>query len=175
MTVTVADGPVAWSAATALVRDFAAWLAEAGGVDLRAAQAGFAEEVADLRRTYTPPRGRFFLAAHDGVPVGCGGLRVHSDGRGELKRLYVRPGARGLRAGDALVTAILDAASGYGLGAVWLETGRGLMEPAIALYRRHGFAVEATRSPTLEDPRLITMVRPLPGAGSGGLTALSGR
>ena len=47
-----------------------------------------------------------------GQAVGCGGLRQLDDRRGELKRMYVRPQARG----DGTAAAILGALEDYEIG-----------------------------------------------------------
>src|SRR5438128_1178906 len=52
---------------------------------------------------FTPPLGYFVVGYLDGVPVACGGWRVHEatesadflDGDAELKRMYVAPEVRG--------------------------------------------------------------------------------
>ena len=44
---------------------------------------------------------------------------------------------------------VLDFASCRGWPAVWLETLVGVMDPAIAVYRRNGFEVADHRPPTL--------------------------
>ena len=150
-----------WHAARLLVHDLAAWVHEHAGLDMRADQVGFVQEVTDLAAVYSPPRGRFLLARVDGVAVGSVGLRRHADGSGEIKRMYVRPGARGLMLGDRLVGRALELARADGLRAVWLETGAGIMDAAIAIYRRHGFTERPTTDPTLTHPALITMERPI--------------
>ncbi len=65
--------------------------------------AGAEEELAGLPGLYQPPAGRLLLALADGTPVGCVGLRPYEGSIGEVKRLWVRPIARGLGAGRALV------------------------------------------------------------------------
>jgi GNAT superfamily N-acetyltransferase len=70
--------------------------------------------------------------------LGCGALRVIDAGVGELKRMYVRPEARGRRVGGMLLTALETSARGLGCGRLVLETGR-RQNAAMALYVRHGF------------------------------------
>jgi GNAT superfamily N-acetyltransferase len=41
-----------------------------------------------------PPEGTFLVLEEDGTPVACGGLRTLEPGLGEIKRMYVAPGAR---------------------------------------------------------------------------------
>ena len=62
----------------------------------------------------------------------------HSDIRCEMKRLYVRPEARGLHLGNALVTAIIIHAKDAGYQEMVLDTIIPLKE-AISLYKKHGF------------------------------------
>ena len=33
----------------------------------------------------------FFVVRHDGMPAGCGGVKVFGTAYGEIKRMYVRP------------------------------------------------------------------------------------
>lgn len=83
------------------------------------------------------PEVRFFIVRHRGRLMGCGALIVH--GRvGELKRFYVRPGARGRGLGARLVAAAEAEARRQGLWKLRLEVGRRQPE-AIALYRRAGY------------------------------------
>jgi len=56
----------------------------------------------------------------------------------EMKRLYVRPSARGLGLGAALVTAIINTAEEVGYAEMKLDTLPWLKE-AFALYQRFGF------------------------------------
>jgi GNAT superfamily N-acetyltransferase len=87
---------------------------------------------------FTPPAGVFLVAYEGEEPVGCGGLRRHADGVGEVKRMYVVPGARGRGVARALLDALEGAARAAGYRWVRLETG--LRQPeAIALYRSSGY------------------------------------
>jgi GNAT superfamily N-acetyltransferase len=119
--------------ARALFEEYAAWLA----VDL--SFQGFAEELATLPGAYAPPRGRLFLAGPLARPTGCIALRPLADsGVGEVKRLYVRPEARGTGQGEALVQALLRDARAIGYRELKLDT-LASMRDALRLYGRLGF------------------------------------
>jgi putative acetyltransferase len=78
----------------------------------------------------------------DGESVlAIGALKELGPGAGEIKSMRTDP--RHLRRGaaSALLAHLLDQARERGYHRVSLETGRGPeFEPALALYRRHGFA-----------------------------------
>jgi len=83
------------------------------------------------------PHVRFFLARRDGETVGCGGVAVFDD-FAEVKRMYVRPQARGQGVADAIMGKLIGVTREAGLSVLRLETGiRSL--PALAFYRRSGF------------------------------------
>jgi len=85
-----------------------------------------------------PPAGRFLLATLKGAPVGCVGVKLHPDGVGEIKRLWVAGEVRGTGLGRRLLTAIEDVARDVGATVVRLDTNRNLTE-AIGLYRTAGY------------------------------------
>jgi GNAT superfamily N-acetyltransferase len=99
-------------------------------------------ETDDLRNEeLLPPSGRFVIVYDDeGEPIACGAIRRHDEEAAEIKRMYVRPDARG-RGLSRLVLRELEAtAIRMGYGALVLETG--LRQPeAIALYESDGYAV----------------------------------
>jgi ribosomal protein S18 acetylase RimI-like enzyme len=95
----------------------------------------FDEEVAELPGAYAAPGGALLLAAGG---AGCVALRRIDDETCELKRLYVRPFARGSGLGRQLTLAALDRARKLGYHSVRLDTLPG-MERAQALYRELGF------------------------------------
>jgi putative acetyltransferase len=100
---------------------------------------GFADELAGLPGAYAPPRGRLLLALDGGSAVGCVALRPVDGQTAELKRLYVRPRARGTGAGRRLTESAVAAARAAGYERIVLDTVPG-MEAAQALYRSLGFA-----------------------------------
>jgi putative acetyltransferase len=81
-----------------------------------------------------------FLVARGagGEAVGCGALRVLDDETVELKRMYVRPAARGRGVGRALLGALEREAARLGATRVRLETGP-LQPDAIGLYEAAGY------------------------------------
>ena len=81
-----------------------------------------------------------FLVARDtdGRAVGCGALRPHRDGVAEVKRMYVRPDARGRGVSRVLLAALEDAARDRGFHTIRLETGTEQPE-AMALYAGAGY------------------------------------
>jgi putative acetyltransferase len=83
------------------------------------------------------PHIRFFVALLDGEPAGCGGIALFTD-FAELKRMYVRPDARGRGVADALLAQLMAEAKTAGLPVVRLETGTE-QAAAIRFYRRAGF------------------------------------
>jgi len=99
----------------------------------------FDKELAGLPGDYAPPDGRLFLAEHDGRLAGCAALHRFDATSGEMKRLYVRPGFRGLGLGRTLAERILSEARNIGFEYVRLDTVAGVMDDAIAMYRRFGF------------------------------------
>lgn len=118
----------------ALLHEYQALL----GVDL--CFQGFAAEVDGLPGGYARPAGRLLLAFRAATPVGCVALRpTEVAGRCELKRLFVRPDARGSRIGAALVARILSEARSAGYTEVVLDTLPS-MTVAQRLYEQAGFS-----------------------------------
>ncbi|MEU1814012.1 GNAT family N-acetyltransferase [Streptomyces roseifaciens] len=87
-----------------------------------------------------PPSGLLMVARREGEPVGCVGLRWFDRARGaaELKRMYVRPAARGQGLAPALLAGAEAVAREWGAERILLDTRKDLVE-AVALYTRHGF------------------------------------
>ena len=113
----------------------------------------FDRELATLPGSYAPPRGGLWLAGargEDGTlagePYGCVALRPLAQEGGdttsadtaEIKRLYVRPHARGTGLGRRLAQAALAGARERGYRAVNLDT-LAQMDAARALYASLGF------------------------------------
>lgn len=80
-----------------------------------------------------------FVVARDasGAALGCGALRPLAVDVAEVKRMYARPGTRGV--GSAVLRYLESAARAWGYAAVWLETGH-VNARGIAFYERNGYA-----------------------------------
>lgn len=133
-----------------LFREYAAGL----GVDL--SFQGFDEEVAALPTGYDV----LLVAGSDG----CVGVRPFSHGICEMKRLYVRPSARGTGLGKELAEAAIAHARTLGYAAMRLDT-MPAMGAAQALYASLGFVeIPAYRHNPVAGTRFMELdLRPRPG------------
>jgi ribosomal protein S18 acetylase RimI-like enzyme len=99
----------------------------------------FEQELADLPGSYAPPLGSILLAFDGESALGCVAVRpLDPPDVAELKRLYVRPAARGRGLGLLLSQRAIDSAREAGYSAIRLDT-LDTMTHALALYRRLGF------------------------------------
>lgn len=96
------------------------------------------DELKDPSYKYTAPEGELLVAIESEKVLGMVAYHRHSDTRCEMKRLYVRPTARGMHLGDALVKEILAHAQEAGYQEIVLDTIVPL-KAAISLYKKHGF------------------------------------
>jgi GNAT superfamily N-acetyltransferase len=91
-----------------------------------------------------PPLGGYLVGWVGRQAVAGGGVRFLADGLGEIKRMFVRPGARSQGVAGQLLAALEDLAVTLGYTAVRLDTGP--RQPhAMTLYRRSGY-VDIERS-----------------------------
>ena len=72
--------------------------------------------------TLARPQIKFYVVRRDGEALGCGALWIH-DGYGEVKRVYVKPSARGIKLGQLVVSKLVDEARALRLPLLRLETG----------------------------------------------------
>ena len=98
----------------------------------------FEQELQTLHKVYLPPLGCIILARQDNQIIGCIALKPIGEGVCEMKRLYVRPAARGNALGKKLVEELIDFAKKAGYKTMKLDTISSLKD-AIKLYRSKGF------------------------------------
>ena len=123
--------------ATELAREFGDWaiqeLEASLGTDARDA-----DHPTEMLDDVLASGGRVYVAELDGRAVGVGGLKLLGSGAAEVKRMYVRPDARGLGVGRAIVQRLVSEARELGCQTVFLESAP-FMHAAHALYRSVGF------------------------------------
>jgi len=89
------------------------------------------------------PGAAWLVLYEDGAPLACGGLRTLAPGVGEIKRMFVRPRARGRGLGRRLLAELEAIARAAGLAEVRLYTTEVLAE-ARALYDSAGYELAST-------------------------------
>jgi putative acetyltransferase len=127
--------PQAIDAVRRLFREYEAYL----NVDLCFQQ--FEAELETLPGKYSHPSGTLLLARNGEKAFGCGALRRFGSVQGntcEMKRLYVRPEARGLGVGKQIASRLIQEAVDLGYATMLLDT-LGRLEAAIHLYQALGF------------------------------------
>lgn len=113
---------------------------------------------------------QFFVTRVDGLPAGCGGVKLYGaktgaagvlaeagaegEAYGEVKRMFVRPSARGLGLGKAILDRLAGCARSRGVVVLRLETGIYQVE-AIGLYERWGFTRRGPFGAYCEDPNTV--------------------
>ncbi len=85
-----------------------------------------------------PPNGSWVVAYRDGAPVGCAGVKRLDAATGEVKRVYLRPEARGLGLGRALMEALEEDGRRLGFERLRLDSGDRQPE-ALGLFRSLGY------------------------------------
>lgn len=115
-----------------MLHEYAAWLA----IDLSFQD--FAREVAELPGDYAAPHGALLMARVADEPVGMVAYRRLDRDRAEMKRLYVRPTARGTGVGRLLIEHIITAARRSGYQTMVLDT-LPVMHSAQRMYEQFGF------------------------------------
>jgi GNAT superfamily N-acetyltransferase len=135
--VRVSDGALL-DDARALVWAYGEWVRGHAGFEGALEVQGFSAELDALPGDYAEPAGRFLMALVNGLPGGTIALRSLGEGIGEVKRLFVAPGYRGMSLGNRLLEAVVEEATSMGLATLRLDT-LPFMSGAARLYRRMGF------------------------------------
>jgi putative acetyltransferase len=98
-----------------------------------------------------------FAVARDsaGAALGCGAVVV-TPAYGEIKRMYVRPAARGQGLARRLIDTLEEKAAQHGCRTFMLETGPTQPE-ALALYERMGYKHRGAFGDYPDDPLSVFM------------------
>ncbi len=116
-----------------MLREYVEWIA----LDLAFQEID--DELAGLPGDYAPPRGALFVVPGAERLAGMIGIRPLDGAVCEMKRLYVRPEARGRGLARRLVAQALDEARRLGYSEIRLDT-LPMMGDAQALYVALGFS-----------------------------------
>lgn len=134
------------------------------------ARYGELDETPVRAEEFLPPGGLFVVGYVAGQPVACAGWRTPDAGHGpalagddaELKRLYVRPSARGAGFARQLLGFLEGRAGAAGMRRVVLETGTAQPE-AMSLYSSAGYHPIPGFGVYRDAPNSRCFAKPLPG------------
>ena len=98
----------------------------------------------------------FFVIREDGIPIGCGGVKLFGTDYGEIKRMFIRPAYQGKGLGKAMLQYLAEYALTNGVKLLRLETGIHQI-PAIKLYEAFGFRRRGPFEEYKEDPVSVYM------------------
>ena len=96
------------------------------------------EELNDLGKKFSGNNGYCLALLINGKVMGCVAYHKLTDTRCEMKRLYVKPETRGLKAGEKLIEKIISVAKENGFKEMVLDTIEPL-KAAIHIYQKAGF------------------------------------
>lgn len=99
---------------------------------------GNEQEFGQLSEKYSSEESKIFLLKKDGKSVGCAAFRRLDEAVCEMKRVYIRPGARGSNQGAKLVDKVLQEAVLSGYKKICLDV-LPEFKAALKLYRSYGF------------------------------------
>ena len=104
-----------------------------------------------------------FWAAWDGDSLlGVGAMKPLDATHGEVKSMHTAEAARRRGVASALLTHIITTSRARGLQRLSLETGSfGYFEPAVALYKSHGFTECLPFGDYRSDPNSVFLTRKL--------------
>ena len=109
----------------------------------------YAGLMADISNAHAPPDGLVLVARMGDQCVGCGMFHRIGTDAAEIKRVFLRPAARGLGGGRKMMLALIEAARAAGYGRIFMDTGRPLKR-AIDLYLKLGFRLRGPYQPVPE-------------------------
>ena len=104
------------------------------------------------------PNITFWTTWDDGTLVAVGALKLLAEDHGEVKSMHTVQSARRKGIGSAMLQHIIAFARSRDISRLSLETGSwDYFQPAIALYRKHGFVECQPFADYLQDPNSVFM------------------
>jgi len=100
------------------------------------------------------------IAYNDQQPIGCGCFKLYNQDSVEIKRMFVKPIARGKGISKLILNELLNWAKELGNSKALLETGLNQPE-AIGLYEKSGFIRIENFGPYLNMPNSVCFERML--------------
>ncbi|HEX6151051.1 GNAT family N-acetyltransferase [Nocardioides sp.] len=92
----------------------------------------------DAAKAFVPPHGLFVVAGRDEEPLACGAVQFLDEERGEIKRMWVAPVARGRGLAGALLAYLEQQIVLTGRRFALLDTNSSLTK-AVGLYESRGY------------------------------------
>ena len=108
----------------------------------------------------TPPRGAYFIAYAQGIPVAMGAHHPMDGQCSEVRRMFTIASARRQGAGLAILAAVEQHARRQGFSELRLETGH-RQGPAIALYEAVGYRRIEPYGEYRDDPTSVCFAKSL--------------
>ena len=116
-------------------------------------------DLATIPAWYQTGAGQFWLAERDGEAVGTIALKDIGGGAVALRKMFVKPSARGpVGAAQALLDTALAHARDHGVKAVWLGT-TDRFQAAHRFYEKNGFALVDAEDLPAAFPRMAVDTR----------------
>ena len=108
----------------------------------------------------TPPRGAYFIAYEQGMPVAMGAHHPMDDRCSEVRRMFTSASVRRQGAGRAILAAVERHAAGQGFSELLLEAGN-RQGAAIALYEAAGYRQIEPYGAYRDDPTSVCFAKPI--------------
>lgn len=108
----------------------------------------------------TQPRGAYFIAYEQGIPIAMGAHYPMDARCSEVRRMFTSALARRQGVGRAILAAVEQHAAGQGFSELRLETGD-RQGPAIALYEVAGYRRIEPYGAHQDDPTSVCFAKPL--------------
>jgi len=102
------------------------------------------------------------VAYKNGLPVGCGAVRMYNEDTMEIKRMFVKPANRGQQIATTILTALEKWSTELGYKNCILETGKNQPE-AIRFYKKNQYTVTPNFGKYINSENSICFRKPLQG------------